>query len=382
MTDSEKYVSKLCEKSFFQFWSFPNPIGKNNKELCDILIVCGDIIIIISVKDIKMSNHSDDVIKYERWVKKAIDDSAKQIYGAEKFIQNSDEVLLNDYKTKISLPKKENRKIYRIAIAFGSSPNFPLPMGDFGKGYISVFDEKSTAIIFSELDTITDFTKYIDKKESLQSTIIAAYETDYLAFYIQTGLDFDTSPDSILIEDNLWESYIESHDYKIWKNESTVSYIWDFFIFYLFSNQCSNRMDNEKFLELEEAVRIINLEDRNSRISLGNNLESALKEKVQARMIQPDIDKDYTYVFMPLSDENWDFKQEELLLRCDVARYCHPHIQKVIGISIGTRLINDKETPIFDLCYINVPEITPEFKEHVENVQKKMGYFTNPRISD
>jgi len=65
MTTSEKYVSELCEKSFLPFWSYPNPIGKNNKELCDILIVCGDIIIIISVKDIKVSNHVDDIVNYE-----------------------------------------------------------------------------------------------------------------------------------------------------------------------------------------------------------------------------------------------------------------------------------------------------------------------------
>ncbi|ADZ11518.1 hypothetical protein JZ948_10040 [Riemerella anatipestifer] len=227
MTSSEKYVSELCEKSFLPFWSYPNPIGKNNKELCDVLIVCGDIIIIISVKDIKMSKHNDDSVVYERWVRKAIDDSVKQIYGAEKHILNSDEITLKDYCTKIPLPKKENRKIYRIAIAFGSSPNFPLPMGDFGKGYVSVFDEKSTNIILNELDTIIDFTKYLDAKELLQkkATIIAAYETDFLAFYLRTGLDFDDSTDSIILDSNLWESYQSSAEYESWKNESAVSYV-------------------------------------------------------------------------------------------------------------------------------------------------------------
>lgn len=354
MTNSERYVSELCEKSFLPFWSYPNPIGKNNKELCDVLIVCGDIIIIISVKDIKMSKHDDDVVIYERWVRKAIHDSVKQIYGAEKHILNSNEITLKDYCTKIPLPKKENRKIYRIAIAFGSNPNFPLPMGDFGKGYVSVFDEKSTNIILDELDTIIDFTRYLDSKETLQkkATVIAAYEADFLAFYLRTGLDFNDLTDSIILDGDLWESYQSSVEYESWKNESAVSYVWDIFIQVLFARHFKEKINNKKFLEYEEVVRIINLEDRISRIGLGLNLENAIKEKVQARMIEPNIGNDYTYVFMPLSEKNWDFKEDELLLRCDVARYLHPHIQKVVGISVGKELIDNKQIPIFDICYI------------------------------
>lgn len=54
MTTSEKYVSELCEKSFLPFWSYPNPIGKNNKELCNILIVCGNIILSYRLKILKL----------------------------------------------------------------------------------------------------------------------------------------------------------------------------------------------------------------------------------------------------------------------------------------------------------------------------------------
>lgn len=79
-------------------------------------------------------------------------------------------------------------------------------------------------------------------------------------------------------------------------------------------------------------------------------------------MIQPRLDKDYTYVFMPLSDKNWDFKKEELLLRCDVARYLNPQIQKVIGVAVGKTLINKVEAPTFDICYIDVPEIQKTLK--------------------
>ena len=112
MTPSEKYVAELCEKSFLPFWSFLNPIGKKNKELCDVFVVCENTIIIISVKDITVSENSDESINYERWVKKAIHNSVDQIYGAERFLKSIDEILLRDRKTKISLPPKNERKSF------------------------------------------------------------------------------------------------------------------------------------------------------------------------------------------------------------------------------------------------------------------------------
>lgn len=232
MTPSEKYVSELCEKSFLPFWSFPNPIGKKNKELCDLFVVCENTIIIISVKDITPSKSEDELIKYERWVKKAIHDSVDQIYGAERFLETVHEVFLKDKKTKIKLPPKESRIIHRIAIAFGSANDFPLPTGNFGKGNVNVFDEKATFTILNELDTITDFTDYLTAKEKFVSdkTILIPSEIDFLAFYLQTGLKIDVPADTIISGSGLWESYIETNEYSEWKEDITVSYIWDFMI--------------------------------------------------------------------------------------------------------------------------------------------------------
>ncbi len=232
MTPSEKYVASLCLKSFLPFWNFPNPIGKKNKELCDVLIVCGNYILIISVKDIQVSNHNDKNIQYERWVKKAVEDSAKQIYGAERFLKNTDNLFARNRKNKIRLPKKENRIILRIAIAFGSKNTFPLPYGDFGQGFVHVFDEEPTAILLSELDTITDFTNYLVGKEKFLNGKYFSMpkESDFLAFYIQTGLDVDEKVDALVSDGSLWHSYVESEEYVDWQKLLPQSYIWDYMI--------------------------------------------------------------------------------------------------------------------------------------------------------
>lgn len=54
--DSEQFVYDICRKSFLSLWSYANPLGKNLKELCDTLIVCDPDIIIISVKNIQITD--------------------------------------------------------------------------------------------------------------------------------------------------------------------------------------------------------------------------------------------------------------------------------------------------------------------------------------
>ena len=59
VTPSERYLASLAEKSFLDLWSYPNvyidkkasPTGEG-KELCDLLVVCGDHVLIFSDKSI------------------------------------------------------------------------------------------------------------------------------------------------------------------------------------------------------------------------------------------------------------------------------------------------------------------------------------------
>jgi hypothetical protein len=380
MTPSEKYIAELCERSFLPFWSFPNPIGKKNKELCDVLVVCGSIIIIISVKDIRVSEHHDKTIQYERWVKKAILDSNDQIHGAERFLQTVDEVRLKDRKVLVSLPPKEHRKIYRVAIAFGSSNDFPLPTGNFGKGYIHVFDETSTDVILRELDTIIDFTDYLSAKEIFMAdkTIVIPYEIDFLAIYLQTGLDIDVPADAVIAGERLWDDYTKSKEYAEWQEDITVSYVWDFMVREIHKNHINENTLKDRRDELESAIRTINLEPRINRIELGAILDNAIKKKVGARMLQPIGESKHTYVFMPLTDKNWNLKEGELELRCMVARHDNPTVTQVVGISIGS---NSNGDSCFDIFSLKMDHLTEDFKKQVNQIKEELGYFKKPVIS-
>ena len=380
MTLSEKYVAELCEKSFMPFWSFPNPLGKNGKELCDVLIVCGDHIIIISVKDIRISQHKDASVVYDRWVKKAVDDSAEQIFGAERFLSTVNEVSLKNRKSKIKLPEKGVRKIYRVAIAFGSPDEFPLPMGFFEKGFVHVFDEQSTFIVLSELDTITDFTDYLTAKEEFLSKhhILVPREVDFLALYIDTALDLDIPDDSVISSDGLWRAYSQSEEYEKWQKDIVVSRIWDFMIQQMHKIHITDETADSRRWELEEAIRTINLESRMNRMVLGETLDDAIKKKVLARITKPLSGATHAYVLMPLNDKNWQEKEGELELRCIVARYENPEVRRIIGVSIGS---NSKGDSCFDIFMVDVAELDETFITTAKRIKKELGYFNNPVVS-
>jgi len=380
MTPSEEYVARLCQKSFLPFWSFPNPEGKKEKELCDLIVVCGNHIIIISVKEIRVTSHADPSVQYDRWFKKAILKSTDQIHGAERYIGGVDEILSYKGKSRIKLPEKECRIIHRIAIAFGSKPDFPIPTRDFGKGYVHVLDEQSTELLLDELDTLKDFTNYLTAKEKFANEfkLICKYEADFLALYLQTGLEFDAGSNSALVIDDLWKSYEASQEYADWRKEIEVSYIWDRMIEKIHSYHVNEETNSERRFELENSLRVINLEPRMDRIELGKLLDDAITKKVSARMLLPREDSKHMYVFIPLSDHNWESKENELQLRCLVARFQNPQVSIVVGVSIGT---NKKGESMFDICYFNLPTIDNNFCQIAMKIQDNLGYFKNPSVT-
>jgi hypothetical protein len=192
VTNSEELVYQLCTKSFLSFWSYPNPQGKKSKELCDILVVCEPDIIIFSVKEVAFKNTGDRV-GWERWRRAAIDESCNQIAGAERWIKANPNVITKDGQSGLAFPASS--RVHRIAVGLGSQSEVPMTFGDFGKGFIHVFDEHSLNTLMEELDTISDFVKYLVDKEAFYragklTLFDGGGEEDLLALYLASGRRF------------------------------------------------------------------------------------------------------------------------------------------------------------------------------------------------
>ena len=79
LTPSEALVAELCRGSFLTLWSEPNPVAKPGKELCDLLVVCSPDVVIFSVKEVGLTESEDPRVGWERWRRRAIEASVKQI---------------------------------------------------------------------------------------------------------------------------------------------------------------------------------------------------------------------------------------------------------------------------------------------------------------
>jgi hypothetical protein len=120
---------------------------------------------------------------YERWLRKAVMESVKQLYGAERTLVTAANVIRKDGTPGLALPAAASRKTHRIAVAFGSGGEVPIPSGDFGKGFVHVMNEEGFSVILNELDTITDFVDYLSAKEDLvahSEVVVEGHESNLL----------------------------------------------------------------------------------------------------------------------------------------------------------------------------------------------------------
>lgn len=292
ITDAEKYLNELSEKTFLSLWSYPNLYTDQNKknetsvgkELCDLLVIFENHIIIFSDKncnfnDIPSGKLSDKElnIKWKRWYKKSIEKSAGQIYKAEDWIRNhSDRIFLDDKCKKrfpFDIANKKDVIIHRIVVThsiadickkytgnkygsffidsniIGNEQEFSIGYINEYKKFVHILNDFSLNLLMKELDTAPDFINYLTRKEELfqNADIIAFGEEDMLARYLSTindkGIhnfidkknnDFfykdDRKHNLIIFEEDAWENIINNPQYLNKKKADEISYAWDYLL--------------------------------------------------------------------------------------------------------------------------------------------------------
>ncbi|PKD39108.1 hypothetical protein U737_20860 [Methylomonas sp. LW13] len=392
-TPSEKFVTQICAQSFLKLWTHPNPKGKKGKELCDCLIVCGPHIIIISVKENEYRNTGDKV-GWERWTKAAIDKSASQIWGAERWLETVDEVLRHDGRV-VALPHKSKRKYHRVSVSLGGRGEVPLKWGDFGNGFIHICDEYSVGIIFDILDTVTDFVDFLTASEELVSRgtkplFMGGGIEDLLALYLSHGRSFNVTgdcgslPDMLILHDDLWSGFSKSNDFKRIKNDLASSYGWDSLIEFYANDILTDGMfdmHSKAVTSNELALVAMALQPRGHRANLTEALIEFLEEserKIASRVV---LGFDRTaFVFLAGSSSDRELRVRELALRCLVVRGRLPDVITVVGIATD-RPETSEVGYSSDLGYIFMPEWSEQNEVDVIKIQSDLGYFKNAQWS-
>jgi len=157
-----------------------------------VLVVFNPYILVFSVKEIRFNEDIEESIASKRWERKAIDESVRQIYNAERWIKQNQSIRTCG-KEPVSIPDLGKARIHRVGVALGYKGRIPLQSADFGKGFIHFHDEVSIHLLLQELDTITDFVNYLTTVESLHArgeVAINGGEENLLAVYLYNNRSF------------------------------------------------------------------------------------------------------------------------------------------------------------------------------------------------
>jgi hypothetical protein len=203
LTPTEQHLAKLADHTFLDLWSWPNVFKKAGKELCDLLVICGDDVLMFSDKHIAWPDAPSE-LAWKRWYSRAIGESAKQIRKADLWLKGNPQAIFADGKCEqpipLKLPPIGQRRVHGICIASGGEQaassyfndpdgtfmitpllrgndhvDFTLPhhrsfcIGDVNPDgpFVHVFNMATFDIVMSEFDTITDFTKYLNARADL-----------------------------------------------------------------------------------------------------------------------------------------------------------------------------------------------------------------------
>jgi hypothetical protein len=82
-TAAERYLARLCSRSFLSLWSYPGVYrdqGKqgsgDGKEICDLLVVFGNDVVVFSDKDCHFPTSGKLDLDWSRWFRRAVLKSA------------------------------------------------------------------------------------------------------------------------------------------------------------------------------------------------------------------------------------------------------------------------------------------------------------------
>lgn len=441
-TRSEQYLARLCERTFLSLWSYPNLFrdqgrgkGGHGKELCDLLVVWAQHVVIFSDKSCAFPNSGNLDNDWHRWFKRAIGQSARQVFGAERWLRNYPERVFLDCACTQRFPLElTNREFvfHRVVVALGAKAVCQRELGGSGglviqpdlvgddhtnarcefygpfragyplrgKGYVHILDDVSLDVVLRELDTVRDFIAYLTHKEGLLDSgrlFAAASEEDLLAAYLSThtrdrGHHFDvpSGKTRIVFDQTWWTRLVSSDAYQRKKTADRVSYVWDSIIqgfsqHVLKQTLCPGSAPTVD--ENERLLRVLAQENRVSRRCLAKALTDRQSRsqpgKIAFRTVvsrnQPHVV--YVFLFFPYRGEDYETyraaRRAALESYCFVLAWKRRQHRQVVGIATEAGVGGERS---FDLFLLEPQEWTSELEEEARQIQSRLGILQEKNL--
>ena len=434
VTPTEKLLSSLAERTFLKLWSYPNPFKDDGKELCDLIAVFDNHVLLFFDRESRQFDKAseDPLLTWERWKRAAIDRQIRTARGAERYIRRGGSIFL-DAKREIPFPIAitEDSKIHKFIVAHGAkeacaafSPDnvygslavsYGMPAGDVPFPFfvhlekedpVHLLDSHNLEILFRELDTFRDFLSFIEEKEhAIQQYDCLAYcgEEDLLAHYF---LNYDEARHAysigprdvdvnfVAIGEGEWKDFIEMERYERRRNANRVSYLWDEIIQRTSPNVLDGTiLGTVDLLKGNDAIHEMAKEPRFARRALAEGIVQAIEnfpETDQPLMrklsFMPSFYPGKGYVFLQVRcPEAIDYenkyrpvRQEMLAIACGAAKDKFPHLNRVIGIAIDAPKYAKGNSE--DVVLLDCSEWTDADREHYEEANEPWQFFKRGRV--
>ncbi|WP_267361087.1 MULTISPECIES: hypothetical protein [unclassified Methylobacterium] len=465
---SERRLAAFAERTFLDLWSYPNTFidkkqhgAGTGKEFCDLFVVCGDDLIIFSDKYVQWPIARSIDVAWARWYRKAIASSVNQINGAVGWLnKHPDRIFIDPHcKTRIpiEMPDVRKRRVHGVVVSNGSNvacrqhyrdlsgtfvvnPHIkggdhidpsheyygPFSIGDVNPdaAFVHVFDTEALRILFQELDTISDFTKYMNERSDFIRSgklYFAAGEEDLLAHYLKytdkSGehkfLLRDDRPlrkkEVLAVEGGSYNHLRRMTQYKLKKQADLVSYNWDRligrFTHHIIEGTNVRLYDDQPLGTFAEpALRIMAQETRVSRRSLGQQLIDSFDTAVAAK--QPRFNRTilphrkagrrsdgkrvaYIFIIMSFMPEKFSGNDKYELYRrlranflealCYSVGYDYREATHAVAIGFDApKAISGRSESSEDLVGIEFGPWTPEMEQHTLAERERLG-IKSPR---
>ena len=385
-----------------------------------MLVVFDKHVIVFSDKYCQFPSSGSLQLDWNRWYKRAIEKSAKQAWGAERWIKSFPERVFLDrgcsVRFPLPLPTKDEAIFHLVVVAHGceqrcesefggrgslmvnsayGSGTLPFTIGDIdpNKTFVHVFNDSTLDIVLGSLDTVSDFTAYLSKKEAfIRSGVFAsaAGEEDLLAFYLKdvnTRGEHDfvvpDGSDALLLEEGHWEEFCELPERLAQITEDEISYIWDILI-ERFSKHILNATQyfssHIDIASSEVALRFMASESRFARRMISKGLLGAFADTPNGtrriRYLPPTRLGAPFYVFLCLPQPEDADRDHYRTVRgslleaiCMVVKYMFPATEDIIAIASDP--VRSGKGSSEDLIYFDARIWSEEQNEEAARLQEE-----------
>ncbi len=438
LTPAERYLGDLATSCCLPLWSYPAVYrdqrsggGRTEgKEVCDLLVVFDEHILLFSDKHCEFKYSGKLEVDWARWYRRSVLHSARQVWGAGRWIRSHPDRLFidRDCTQRFPIPMPPDPVFHRIVVAhgisevvrakLGSSPtlmlridpeaevlNVPPPFSvgnlDPSRGFVHVLDDASLELVLKTRDTLSDLVHYLSAKEALLHSrrVIAPGEEELLGVYMQ-NVDgdgnhfFDFPPDGALeLDGGFWERFEASRQRAAQLEADKTSYLWD----YLIKKTSYHVLDDTQYhsspggqSDGEVVLRHMARENRFSRRILSESFLEVMKrskaDERSLRMVQPVGREQICYVFLllpwyeSLSERDYrKFRRDYLEICCRVAKLEFPDANDILGIATEAGHPDGRSE---DLLRLDVREWTDEMAATARELQEEFDILVSKNLSE